>query len=157
MPDIKSFEVTKDKPRRRNRFDIPYNFVGTSNEGALLPFYFEEVVAGDTFDIKEKHCIRYLQTPARPTMQPAYLDTYFFFVPFRLLWKNWDKFFGVAEASDYDIDTSYVLPKITGDVNRKVAAGSVANCMKLPVGYYGDINNPLPLIAYLLSEFTSTS
>lgn len=149
MPNIKNFAVQKDKPRRRSRFDIPYNFVGTGNEGALIPFYMEEVVAGDTFDIKEHHTVRYLQTPAKPTMQPAYLDTFFFFVPFRLLWKNWDKFFGVAEASDYDIDTSYVLPKIAGNSSYAVAPGSVANCLKLPIGFYGDINNPLPLMAYL--------
>ena len=148
MPDVKSFAIAKDKPRRRNRFDIPYNFVGTGNEGALIPFYMEEVVAGDTFDIRENHCVRYLQTPAKPTMQPAYLDTFFFYVPFRLLWKNWDKFFGVAEASDYDIDTSYVLPKIVGNSSKPVVKGSVANCLKLPIGYYGDINNPLPLLAY---------
>ena len=149
MPNIKNFAVQKDKPRRRSRFDIPYNFVGTSNEGALTPFYMEEVVAGDTFDIKEHHTVRYLQTPAKPTMHPAYLDTFFFFVPFRLLWKHWDKFFGVAEASDYDIDTSYVLPSISEDDAFPVVKGSVANCMKLPIGYYGKINNPLPLLAYL--------
>lgn len=149
MPNVKSFDVVKDKPRRRSRFDIPYNFVGTGNEGALIPFYMEEVVAGDTFDIKEHHTVRYLQTPARPTMQPAYLDQYYFFVPFRLLWKHWDKFFGVAEASDYDVDTSYVIPKITGESGAGVVKGSVANCMKLPIGYEGDINNPLPLLAYL--------
>lgn len=149
MPDVKSFDIVKDKPRRRSRFDIPFNFIGTGNEGALIPFYLEEVVAGDTFDIKETHTVRYLQTPARPTMQAAYFDKYYFFVPFRLLWKNWDKFFGVAEASDYDIDTSYILPKIVGDVGRKVAKGSVANCLKVPIGYYGDFNNPLPLLAYL--------
>lgn len=149
MPDVKSFDIVKDKPRRRSRFDIPFNFIGTGNEGALIPFYMEEVVAGDTFDIKEHHTVRYLQTPARPTIQPAFFDKYYFFVPFRLLWKHWDKFFGVAEASDYDIDTSYVLPKIAGDSSRAVSKGSVANCLKLPIGYYGNINNPLPLLAYL--------
>lgn len=151
MPDIKSFDVVKDKPRRRSRFDIPYEFLGTANEGALVPFYMAEVIDGDTFDIKEQHTIRYLQTPAKPTMQPAYIDTFFAFVPFRLLWKHWDKFFGVAEASDYDEDTEYVLPKLNGvgQLDSAVASGSVANCLKLPIGYQGDINNPLPLLAYL--------
>lgn len=149
MPNLKRFDVAKDKPRRRSRIDIPYDFAGTGNEGALIPFMMEEVIAGDTFDLKASHCVRYLQTPARPTMHPAYLDTFYAFVPYRLLWKYWDKFFGVAEASDYAVDTSYVLPKITGDVGRKVASGSVANCLKVPIGYYGDFNNPLPLLAYL--------
>lgn len=149
MPDIKSFDVVKDKPRRRSRFDIPYEFLGTANEGALVPFYMAEVIDGDTFDIKEQHTIRYLQTPAKPTMQPAYIDTFFAFVPFRLLWKNWEKFFGVAEASDYDEDTEYVLPKLNGVQGSSVVSGSVANCLKLPIGYEGDINNPLPLLAYL--------
>lgn len=149
MADVKSFAITKDKPRRRNRFDIAYNFIGTGDEGALIPFYMEEVVDGDTFDIKETHTIRYLQTPAKPTMQPAFLDTYFFYVPFRILWKHWDKFFGVAEASDYDVDTSYILPKFTGSQFVNCVKGSVANCLKIPVGYKGDIYNPLPFIAYL--------
>lgn len=149
MPDVKSFDIKKDVPRRRSRYDIPYDFIGTANEGALVPFMMEEVVDGDTFDIKANYSVRYLQTPARPTMHPAYLDTFYFFVPFRLLWKNWDKFFGVAEASDYDIDTNYVLPTITGNISYAVAQGSVANCLKLPIGYFGNINNPLPLLAYL--------
>lgn len=147
FPDMHNFAKVNTAPRKRSTFLIPFRHNGTMNEGALMPFYCTEVIAGDTFNVRTSFALRMLRTPYVPSMDDAYLDMYYFFVPSRILWDKWEGLFGTAEPDEYTTPTNYVLPKVdlTG---YPVVAGSVANGLGLPVGFVGVVDNPLPLIAY---------
>ena len=80
------------------------------DSGYLVPVYVDEVLPGDTFNLKMTAFAR-MATPLYPTMDNLHLDSFFFFVPNRLLWDNWQKFMG-EQAKPGD-STSYLIPTQT--------------------------------------------
>ena len=78
--------------------------------GYLVPIYCDEVLPGDMHNVKATMFAR-LATPLFPVMDNLHLDTFFFFVPNRLVWTNWVKFMG--EQTNPGDSTSYVVPTIT--------------------------------------------
>lgn len=147
FPDLHNFAKTTKYPKLRSTFLIPFQHTGTLNEGALYPFYCAEVLPGDTHNVKSSYVLRMLRTPYVPAMNDCFCDTYFFYVPSRILWQHWTKVMGVAEPSEYTTPTNYVLPTLT--ITTGVAAGSVLNGLGVPV-QSGTvvIENSLPLAAY---------
>lgn len=80
----------------------------TFDAGYLIPVYVDEVLPGDTFNLKMTAFAR-LSTPLYPVMDNMYLDTFFFFVPNRLVWTNWERFMGEQDNPTDSI--SYVIPQ----------------------------------------------
>ena len=80
------------------------------NAGDLVPFLVEEVLPGDTFDLKLSKVVR-LTSSIHPTMDNLYLDTYFFFVPNRFVYDNWPKFMGESDKAWTD-NVEYKLPTL---------------------------------------------
>lgn len=83
----------------------------TLDAGRLVPFYIDEVYPGDTFNCKATLFGR-MATPIVPAMDNAYLDTFFFFVPYRLLWKHWKEFNGENPLAGYQ-SKEYEVPQMT--------------------------------------------
>lgn len=149
FPDMHNFAKTNGVPRKRSTFLIPFTHTLTFNEGALCPFYLEEVLPGDTFDVKTSYALRMLRTPYVPSMGDAFLSTFYFYVPSRILWGQWKNFFGTAEPSEYSTPSTRILPTLQfGD---GIVAGSVANMLGLPVtvGASSGNFNALPFAAYV--------
>lgn len=96
---------------QRSKFHRTQSVKFTFNVGEVIPFYVDEVLPGDTFQIKTSKMVR-LQTPAVPFMDDLYLDTYYFFVPNRLVWDDWQKFQGENDASSWTPSTTYQVPSI---------------------------------------------
>lgn len=94
---------------RRSKFKRQSTYKATMNAGELIPFYVDEVLPGDTFDMKASIFGR-LSTPIVPFMDDLFIDTHFFFVPNRLLWENWERFNG-AQDSPSD-STDYLIPTV---------------------------------------------
>lgn len=93
----------------RSRFDRSSWWKGTMNTGDLVPFYIDEVLPGDTFDMKTSVLCR-MSTPIFPVMDNAYLDTYFFFVPNRLVWEHWKQFMGENDVNSWVSNIDYQVP-----------------------------------------------
>lgn len=95
----------------RSKFDRSHGYKTTFDGGLLYPIYVDEVLPGDTFHMNATSFARFA-TPLKPIMDNVYLDTHFFFVPYRLVWDNWQKFMGerVQPADDPDI---YTIPQAT--------------------------------------------
>lgn len=116
-----------------------------------MPFYCEEVLPFDTWEIDLGTSIRNLQTQVHPVMDDAYCDFYWFFVPSRLIWKHWEQLMGVAEPSAFSNPVEYELP-VFGSHGNSVGKGSIANGLGLPAGLnlgsgdIGDDINMLPLL-----------
>jgi hypothetical protein len=100
---------TIDAPR--SRFNRSHGHKFTMDAGWLMPFYWDEVLPGDTFNYQLSAFAR-MSTPLFPIMDNAHLDTHFFFVPYRLIWDNARKFFGEQEDPGDSID--YSIPVLSG-------------------------------------------
>lgn len=137
---------------KRSRFKRPQSIKFTGNTGVLIPFYVDEVLPGDTHQIKTNKVVR-LQTPITPFMDQLYLDTYYFFVPNRLVWSHWKEFNGENTTSPWIQSIQYTVPQLsTGDSSNQhpVRAGSALDYMGIPVGTYGITFNAMPYRAYCL-------
>lgn len=133
----------------RSTFRIQTAHKTTFNASNLIPIFVDEILPGDTFKLKMTAFAR-LATPITPVMDNLYLDTFWFFVPNRLLWSNWKKFMG--EQINPGDSISYIIPTITSP-----AAGfpalSIYDYMGVPtVGQTAaaksQVINALPLRAY---------
>ena len=141
---------------QRSSFDRSHTWKGTFDAGKLIPFFVDEVLPGDTFNLNVSMLCR-LATPIVPFMDNVYLDTFFFFVPDRLVWNNFQKFMGEREDPDDSID--FLIPQ-TFSANTEVEANSVLDYMGFPIGSMygvgGSTNNKLnanvlPMRAYALT------
>ncbi|QXP07861.1 MAG: major capsid protein [Arizlama microvirus] len=94
----------------RSKFDVQSAHKTTLDSGYLVPVYVNEVLPGDTFNFKMTAFAR-MATPIYPIMDNMILDSFFFFVPNRLIWNNWQKFMG--EQNNPGDSTSYVVPTTT--------------------------------------------
>ncbi|QXP08135.1 MAG: major capsid protein [Arizlama microvirus] len=118
---------------QRSSFDRSHGFKTTFNSGYLVPFFVDEALPGDTFNLRASYFAR-LATPLTPFMDNLFLDTFFFAVPNRLVWDNWQKFNG--EQIDPGDSTDYLIPTMTSPVNG-YAVGSLSD-------YFGLPTTPLP-------------
>jgi hypothetical protein len=135
----------------RSSFNTQYAHKTTFDAGFLVPIYCDEVLPGDTHNVKMTAFAR-LATPLFPVMDNLHLDTFFFFVPNRLVWDNWVKFMG--EQTNPGDSTSYVVPTITS-TSGGYAVGSLFDHLGLPTagqitGTNTVTHNALPLRAYNL-------
>jgi hypothetical protein len=112
----------------RSKFDAQKTHKTTFDSGYLIPVYVDEVLPGDTFNLKMTAFAR-LATPLYPVMDNMTMDSFFFFVPNRLIWNNWQKFMGQQENPNDSI--SYVVPTQTSPSNG-YAVGSLQDYMGLP-------------------------
>lgn len=131
----------------RSVFDRSHGWKSTFDSGYLVPFLVDEVLPGDSYKVKFNFLAR-LSTPVVPTMDNLFLDTFYFFVPYRLLWKHWEQFNG---QQDYPgASTDYLVPQTTASVEGGFPVGSLEDYFGLPTGVKGIKANELAARAYAL-------
>nr|WDY38282.1 major capsid protein [Rattus norvegicus microvirus] len=91
-----------------------------------------------------------MQTLLTPIMDNIYLDTYFFFVPNRLVWEHWREFNGENTQSAWLPTVEYEVPQITAPANGGWQIGTLADYFGIPTGVAGLSVNALPFRAYSL-------
>lgn len=135
----------------RSKFTIESALKTTFNAGDLVPIYVDEVLPGDAFNLKMTAFCR-LATPIAPVMDNLHLETFWFFVPNRLVWDNWQKFQG--EQTNPGDSISFVIPQQVSPAGG-YAALSLQDYMGLPT--VGQVtagqtvsHSALPLRAYNL-------
>ncbi len=115
---------------QRSQFDRSHGVKTTFDAGFLVPVYIDEALPGDTFNMRMSAFAR-LATPLKPIMDNMYMDSFFFAVPYRLVWDNWEKFNGAQD--DPGDSTSFTIP-----ISTVPTAGYVSNRLEdyfgLPVG-----------------------
>lgn len=149
--DVHQFAMVPRSDIPRARFNMQTAHKTTFDAGYLVPVLCEEVLPGDTFQLKMTAFAR-LSTPIFPIMDNLHLESFFFFVPNRLVWSNWKKFMGEQDNPADSI--SFTVPKVIAP-----AAGFPVNSLYdylglqvvgQPVGATGQSVNSLPLRAYNL-------
>lgn len=135
----------------RSKFDMsPFRHLTTMNAGKLVPIFVHECLPGGTYSLTTKELIR-MSTPIHPVMDDCYIDTYFFFVPNRLVWDNWEEFMGENKKGYWTKDqTVYTIPQILINISDGVSKGTVFDYMGIPTGVSGLSVNALPVRAYNL-------
>ena len=98
----------------RTRFNRDQNILTTFDAGKLIPFYVDEVLPGDTFNVKTAAIIR-MTTPKYPVFDDAFIDIYYFYCPNRILWKNFKNFMGEVEEEPWMPNKTYKVPEIIID------------------------------------------
>lgn len=147
---------------QRSTFDRSSGHKTTFNAGKLVPIYVDEVLPGDTFEMKTSTIIRG-STPIFPVMDNANLDIYYFYVPNRLLWDHWKEFNGENTTSKWEQTVEYSIPQMAPPLaNNSTPAGwekgTLADYMGIPtlIGPGASQTNPeytvnhLPFRAYCL-------
>lgn len=130
----------------RSSFDRSSGRKTTFNAGQLIPVFCDEVLPGDTFNLTATFFAR-LSTPLHPVMDNMRLTSFFFFVPNRLLWTNWQRFMG--EQDNPGDSTDYLIPQMLAPVGG-YAANTIYDYFALPTQVAGFAHSSLPLRAYNL-------
>lgn len=119
------------------------------NVGDVVPFMCDDILPGDTVTIDTSKVVR-LQPMVAPIMDEVFLDTYYFFVPYRLLWNHWVNFMGENTASAWEPEVEYSVPQVevpTGGYE----AGTIADYMGVPIKVAGGQKiSAMPFRAYAL-------
>jgi hypothetical protein len=120
---------------QRSTFNRDHGLKTTFNAGELVIIFADEVLPADTFNLK-MHGFGRLATPINPIMDNIHMDTFFFFVPYRLIWNNFEKFMGAQDDPGDSID--YLVPQIT---SYTPTSGSLFDYLGLPLGNSISFNN----------------
>lgn len=115
----------------RSSFNRSHGLKTTFDADYLIPVLVDDVVPGDTFNVNMNFFAR-LATPLYPIMDNMYLESFFFFVPYRLLWTNWEKMHGAQDNPADSID--FTVPALaTATAGTAHVTGSISDYFGLPV------------------------
>ena len=133
----------------RSSFNRSHGYKTTFDADYLVPVLVDDMVPGDTFNVNMSFFAR-LATPLFPIMDNMYLESFAFFIPYRLVWDNWEKMHGAQDDPGDSID--FTVPKLFG-ASALNGIGDLADYMGIPYTVVPD-NTPvsaLPFRAYRLT------
>ncbi len=131
---------------QRSSFDRSCGLKTTFNSGFLVPMFVDEVLPGDTFNL-QMHAFARLATLLHPYMDNLFMETFFFFVPYRLLWTNWERFNGYQRQPGDSTD--FLIPQMNVPVGGYLN-GSIQDYFGIPTEEDIDRPNVLAFRAYNL-------
>lgn len=130
----------------RSSFDRSHGLKTTFSSGYLIPIFCDEVLPGDTYSVNMTVFAR-LATPLHPVMDNMVMNSFFFFIPNRLLWNNWQRFNGEQDNPGDSID--FLLPQMLAPVGG-YGANTIFDYFGLPTLVAGFAHCSLPFRAYNL-------
>lgn len=149
IPSVMSHDFSR-VPRAeipRSSFDRSHGLKTAFDAGYLIPVFVDEALPGDTFNLRMTGFGR-LATPMRPFMDNVFLNSFFFFVPLRLLWDNFQRFMGEQDNPTDSVD--FLVPQMTSTAVTGYVGNSVYDYFGLPTKVPGMSHSALPLRAYNL-------
>jgi hypothetical protein len=136
----------------RTRFNRDQTILTTFDSGKLIPFFVDEVLPGDTFQVDTTAIIR-MSTPKYPVMDDAFIDFYYFYTPNRILWDSFKNFMGEVEETPWMPTKAYTVPQINiNGTEAKPAPDerSILDYMGVPTKIKKPFSiNALPIRAYV--------
>ena len=132
---------------QRSSFNRSHGYKSTFDSGFLVPVFVDEVLPGDTFNLKMTAFGR-LATPIHPFMDNLFMDSFFFFVPNRLIWDNWQKFNGEQVNPGDSVD--FIVPTMNAPAGTGYAELTLQDYMGIPTKVADLKHNSLHTRAYNL-------
>ncbi len=130
----------------RSSFNLSHGLKTTFDVDYLIPILVMDIIPGDTFNV-QAHFFMRLATPLHPILDNMYCETFFFFVPYRTLWDNFEKFHGAQDDPGDSID--FTIPTISSGSASEL--GDLGDYMGLPLGIVPSVStylSALPFRAY---------
>ncbi len=113
---------------QRSSFNLSHGHKTTFDVDYLVPVLGPiDIIPGDTFNVKAHFFMR-LATPIHPILDNMYLETFFFFVPYRTIWTNFERFHGAQDDPGDSI--SFTIPVLSGGT--AMIVGDLGDYMGLP-------------------------
>ena len=131
---------------QRSSFNRSHGLKTAFNSSSLIPIFWDEALPGDTLNLKMSHFAR-LSTPIVPFMDNVRLETFFFAVPYRLVWQNWEKFNG--QQDEPGASTDYLTPQMTTPPGGSFAEHSLMDYFGIPTKIQNLSVNAFPLYSLL--------
>lgn len=125
----RSFAQIPSVQTPRSKFNRSCGVTQTLQAGDLVPVFVDEALPGDTMTMHLDTFCRFAATVA-PVMDNMHLDVFFFFVPNRLVWDNWQRFMG--EQDNPGDSTDYLVPTLTSPAVTGYVAESLEDFFGLP-------------------------
>ncbi len=142
-----SFSAVPTIRKKRSMFDLSHSIKTSMSAGKLYPIYLQEVYPGDTFKCDTSIVARVTHSFAKPVMDNAFMEVYYFFVPNRLVMDDWASVMGENKRGAWAQETPVTVPNCLGG---KVEPKSIADYFGLPVGVVPAGINMLPFRGYAL-------
>lgn len=130
----------------RSVFNRDHGYKTTFDSGYLIPVFVDEALPGDTMNLQMTAFAR-LSTPLHPFMDNMFVDSFFFSVPMRLVWDNWQRFNG--EQVDPGDSTDFLIPQMTAPTGGHLN-GSLSDYFGIPTEIDGLSHSSLWHRAYNL-------
>lgn len=149
MPSRNSETLWNELPEvdiSRSKFRLSHSLKTSFNVGELVPLACEEVLPGDTFESKT-HAVMRLSTPITPFMDNIEFDTYWFFVPNRIVWDHWREMNGENNASPWTQPIQYTVPQLVAP-SGGWTEGTLADYFGIPTKISNLSVNALPFRGY---------
>ncbi len=124
-----NFATIEPAEVQRSAFDLSHGYKTTFDAGYIVPFLTQEALPGDTFKVKANIFAR-MATPIYPIMDNIMLDTFFFAIPMRIVWDNFQKFMG--EQIDPGDSIDFTIPQMVSTAVTGYLAGSIHDYFGLP-------------------------
>lgn len=138
----------------RSSFDLSHGHKTTFDAGKLIPFYHETVYPGDTIAL-QTHGFCRLATPLYPYMDNAYMETFYFFIPHRLVWDNFVRMMGEQDNPTDTID--YLFPILDNSAAYNIDEGSLFSYLGVPTNLnIGDATYPVEVVSVKFRAYNLT-
>lgn len=146
------FNQIPEMKASRTRFNRDQTILTTFDSGKLIPFYVDEVLPGDTFNVNTTAIIR-MTTPKYPVFDDSFIDFYYFYCPNRILWDNFKQFMGEVESTPWMPTKNYKVPEIVvkgSETEGLPREESILDYMGVPTKVKKSFKiNALPIRAYV--------
>lgn len=133
----------------RSNFNLSHEVKLTCEIGKLVPFLCREVVPGDKWRVNSQFLCRFAPMLA-PIMHNVNLYTHFFFVPNRLIYKDWEAYItGGADGTETPVAPFMEVKDYNHDykglMSSSLVNNSLADYLGLPCLQPGKIIAPSPI------------
>lgn len=155
----KGFTQVEMRKPERSQFDLDHEKKLSTRMGKLTPIFISETIPNDTFKVSSEVMLR-LAPMIAPIMHQINVYVHYFFVPNRLLWKDWETFITGGRLGN-EVTTPPIPPYLNVDyfgnviVQQALNTGSLADYLGFPnlsdsdtTAYGNKRINLLPFAAY---------
>lgn len=140
------FALAPSVSHPRSTFDRNQKIVTSGEVGKLIPFFIDEVLPGDTFQVDTHAVLRFTPMVSCP-LDDIVFDTYYFYVPNRIVYDDWIRFMGESDTSAWTTPPTYKVPKVSAPAGGW-DNGTIADYMGIPTKVSGISVNALPFRAF---------
>ena len=134
--------MPRKRMRRRSTFGLSHYRLFSAKMGYIYPIACYEVLPGDTFRQSTSLFLR-LAPLVTPVMHPVHVKIHSWYVPYRLLWEDWEDFRTRGPEGTDASEVPYITAPSGG-----FPVGSLADYLGIPTGIEGLTVNAFAFRAY---------